>query len=592
MLSLRSCLVVLAVVGLGCTSIPAHMPSSAAREPPSVSSKIRAVPVPDPFPDEDTLAAIAARPAPGEAELLGEVVAPVDTWDLEGRGSLSTEWALYEGADLDARALGSALATDTTGRRVTRGMQCVAQEHGRFVLEYGDDPAADLAGFIAARCGTTVARVGVTVRRMPTEELPPALDVRRDGQAIAHMIEAMEPGASVGLWRGTRGAESVIAFATGAPDVEIEPVSLFAATRGQVEIRGRVAWPYDNLRGFATHDEVGYYTCTPIRGEHPVAPAFALRCPVRVHDDMAVIELHATPPGRLLGRRVLRLIVAPGGAVPDAYHAPTLRLPIASGAHDVVAVAAAINAMRRRAGLTAVSVAAGQSTVLDDLLPHFFAATDDPSAKDLADQIALGMIAGRRVEASVRWGAFFSNHTPSSWTLGRELAAELLSPQARAQIFDPDATAVAYASLSDPSHGMRRGVIATYSTFGGDDPAQVQRVFDALDRQRGARGLQPIVRIDGRRDLEVMRQASARVGEGQLEPEDALDDLLRHFVGETRRDMRGTILYPSSLAGWEPKLDGSLVTAHEVAAAVVVGHVQPPGAAWARPLVMIVYTEL
>ncbi len=85
---------------------------------------------------------------------------------------------------------------------------------------------------------------------------------------------------------------------------------------------------------------------------------------------------------------------------------------------------------------------------------------------------------------------------------------------------------------------------------------------------------------------------AVRIREGRIDPIDALDDLLTYFVDQTGRGFQGLLLAPHELDGWEPELEGPLVTAPKVAAAVTISHFVPPGAAWGRHLVLVVFTEL
>lgn len=193
----------------------------------------------------------------------------------------------------------------------------------------------------------------------------------------------------------------------------------------------------------------------------------------------------------------------------------------------------------------------------------------------------------------MRWGSFFSTGAPSNWSIERDLASELLSPHSRARLFDPAATAVAYASLSDPSHAMRRSIIATYSEFRDRDyTSEVTAFFDAIDRRRAARGLPPVVRVQGPEDRRTLARIAARVREGDVDPETALEELLRHFAQSTRRGVQGRLLLPYSLDGWEPEIEGDLVDGRSVAAAVTISHFQPAGTAWGRQVVFVVFTVL
>lgn len=575
-----------------CAHVPAKDTSARARNARSTTPEsARGLEIDDPFPTQDALDEITARPAPPTADLLGDPVAPVDAWTFTTPGATSADETIYAGEDESARALATVLGETGQGRRVVASMQCVAEQMGQFVLTHGDEPAGDVADFITGRCGSTVVSPAVMSQRMPIEEMPRRpLHAAKDRQFLDSIVEVLPAGASVGLWVGRGEDEGVMMVAWGVPEVELEPVPLTSVGR-HVDLRGRLSWDYDNLTGYATRGELGALPCRPIPREPVTSPDIALRCPVSADDEMTVVELSATPRDRLLGSRVLRVIVSPDEAGPVSYQAPTLSLPVGADDHDAVALATAVSSLRRKAGMPPVRASAGQSEVIADLLPHFLATTRDQG--ELADQIAMGMMAGRRVDGEIRWGAFFTTGAPSNWSIERHLAAELLSPQSRARLFDPEATTVAYGSLSDPSHAMRRAVVATYSELRDRDyTEEIVAFFDSIDRQRVARGLEPVIRVQGPSDSKTLAEAALRVREGVQSPDDALDDLLEHFVRTNDRGFRGMLLMPYSLDGWDPEIEGPLVTAPRVAAAVTISHFRPEGAAWGRQLVFVVFTEL
>ncbi|MCX4241390.1 hypothetical protein [Paraliomyxa miuraensis] len=550
--------------------------------------------IPDPFPTQAELDQISARPHPEAARLLGQSVAPIDAWDLQRPVAQRTEVVTYRGDDPNARALAAVLAEGKDGRRVTQGMQCVAEEMSRFVLAHGDEPAADLRGFIVARCGTPVSFPAVAIQRLPVEELPGRpLHPVKDRQFLDALAKDVPAEASAGFFIGRGEDEAVLGLAFGVPDVELEPVPLVLDGRHEVDVRGRMRWDFDNLSGHASRGELGALPCRPITHEPIAAPRFALRCPVAIDDAFTVIELNASPKGRLLGRGVLRLLVSSRGPVPTHYQSPRLSLPIGPQEHDDLALATAVSALRRKAGMEPVIASAGQSEVLAQLLPHFLVAIADPSQGELADQIALGMMAGRKVGTAIRWGSFSTSTSPSNWPLERDLAAELFSPYSRSRLFDPEANTVAYTEISDPAQPMRVSVIASYSELRDRDyTPQIVALFETIDRQRAAAGLDPLVRVMAPGDVRTMAAVAARVRDGELMPEDAVGQLLRHFAEQTHRSFEGMVLLPHSLEGWNPALEGPIVTDPQVAAAITISHFRPPGAAWGRNLVIVVFTVL
>lgn len=547
--------------------------------------------VDDPFPDEATLAEIAARPQPAPEQLFARRVAAADAWTLHGPGATETSDRAYAGPDRNAKVLATVAADYGEGRQVTAGMQCYAEEYGRFVLAHGDPPAQDIAAFMAMRCGTTVLTPAATAE--PTLFPPDGLALPRDADGLGKLLAMVPRGAHMGVWLGREGKRTMQAFAFGVPEVELEPVPVASGADGFVTLRGRITSEFDGLVGYTTQGELRFGTCRPLPGSPAAPPAFALRCPVSPQDEHAVVELLVVPRGRVLGRAVARVLVSPRGAAPTAYRTPSLALPIAEGDRDATAMVTALNTLRRRAGLRPASVAAGQTEVVQGLLPHLVAAMGDPSQAALADQIGMGISAGRRVEGTVRSGRFTLRSTHHDWPLARELGALLSSPITRAHLFDPDMATAAWATLTDPSKGQRLSVLASYRLFVDRDyTPEIGAFFDLVDLQRAVRGLEPVVRVDGPNDRALLQATAARVRDGQLDPLAAMDELLQHYAAQNHRTFQGTVLLPYDLEGWAPELQGDLVTARRVAAAVAVGHWDPPGSAWGRQLVLVVFTVL
>ncbi|MEX1362801.1 MAG: hypothetical protein AB1Z98_06725, partial [Nannocystaceae bacterium] len=170
------------VLGLCTVGVACDSSSSTATQAPAV--EVREVELESPFPDAAAVAELAARPRPEVAVLLGRAVADVDTWAMSEPGAERVQAVAYAGTDRNAKVLAKVLAEDATGRRLTQDMQCIASEHGRFVLAHGADPAADIQAFIATRCGTAVSDVQVVVTELPAGG-PKSLSFERDGARLA-----------------------------------------------------------------------------------------------------------------------------------------------------------------------------------------------------------------------------------------------------------------------------------------------------------------------------------------------------------------------------------------------------------------------
>ncbi|MEM7152513.1 MAG: hypothetical protein AAF799_06715 [Myxococcota bacterium] len=547
----------------------------------------------DPFPDEAAVEAIAARPAPELTQMFGEPESPVDHWTMHGAGAQRTPAAAYEDGDRASELAAEAFASKDEARTVSPGLQCAAAEFGHFALAHGAEPAADVRGFILARCGSLVTNITFSIDLIEPKRAPKSAFTTPQLRGLfARVADSFPPDAHVGLWAGRSDQGGAVVRVYGQPRMVLEPVPLASGKTGYVELRGEMQWDAQSIVGYATVGEQGYSICKRSPGTNEQAPRFALRCRVDPNDERAMIELQATPRGRIMSRRALQLIVSPKGSVPDDYQAPQLSLPIGDE-RDGTAWATAVTALRRSAELSSVSLSVGQTDVAQSLLPHLLAALRNSGQAELLDQIAMGLIAGRKIDEDVGSGTFFFSTVPRAWTLERELAAVLQSPHARSKIFDPDLSTLAVASLANEEGQMRSSVIAGYTVLRDRDYSwEIAAFFDAVDRHRVARGLEPVIRVEGPNDRKVLEAYAGRVRAGEIAPSEALDALLDHFVEEAKRDFHGIMFSPYAFLGWEPQLEGTLVEAERVAAAVTITHFVPDGAAWGRYLVLVTYTKL
>ncbi|MCA9653479.1 MAG: hypothetical protein KC501_26420 [Myxococcales bacterium] len=557
--------------------------SSTSTQGPAV--EVREVELESPFPDAASLMDLAARPRPEAAALFGPAVADVDTWTFVGVGGTTVEAAPYAGEDRNAVVAAQAIADDATGRRLTQGMQCLAEEYGQFVLAHGAAPAADIEAFMAMRCGTPVAHPRIVATPVPLASAKP-LHADRDRARLQAAFAGTAPGAQLGFYKGRGKTSAIEVLASGVPEATLDAPLALAGHAGQVELRGTVAWDLDTVVGWATAGAQGVAACT--RTGPVASPAFALRCPVAA-EGTTTIELHAAPRGELPERLVLRVLVAGGATVPTTYRAETLPLP-ADATRDEASVVNAVNALRLAAQLPPVAGVEAQSKVLGALLPQHAAAASDPAQAELANQAELGMIAGREIEGDLLSGGVLVTAAPVARSFERELAGALASPHARALVLDPQAKHLAFTTTEDQGLGMRRSALAVYAepAAEADHSADVAAYLDALDLQRQAAGLPPVVRGQDPADLQTMQATAARVYAGEIGPATALDELLRYIATKTKRSFKGSIVFPYSLAGWSPTFQGSLVEAEEVTVLAAIGrHRVQDG--WGRPMVVVLY---
>lgn len=534
----------------------------------------------DPFPSVEALAQYLDEPGPDIGEIL--TTSSPETWTLHGDGTDRIDIRPYDGPDPVGQAVATKLAQHPRGLSSTAGLQCFAEQFGRFALAHGSRPTSDVYGFIAARCGVASDGLMDAMRMGPASALPKsALAEDALPQHIDDALEMVPDDTRVGLWFGREGRRSAHVVVMGRPGLELrEPVMLSGRTEGYVDIRGRVSFAFDHLEGLATRGATGVARCQPSPNVIVRPPQLALRCPLD-GDSPTVITLFARLPGDVLGLTLLQTI-ASRGALPQTY---TPSLP--TGAAQ--SLAEAIADVRESAGLPAAKVSAPQSQVVAKALPHLLRLHTQRSEQGRT--LALGLLAGHALDGDLHRAHLAESTANSQWSASRELAALLWSPRGRARLLDPAVDTLAIASQSDEATGARYSLVATYQSQEADTrDATLAAVFDAIDRQRAVAGLPPVVRAGGPNDRTVLDATVGQLERGQLEVHDAMTQLLGHFVEQTHRGFQGTVLDDYDFDGWQPHVEGALVTEPKVAATAAVASMRPPGAAWSRRVVLIVYT--
>lgn len=551
--------------------------------------------VEQPFPSEAQLETISQRPAPSAEQMFRDAPVPVDAWTLRGPLPDSTGVRVYEGDDALARAAAEQLGADPRARLVSEGMQCVARELGHVALVHQGLPGRDLQQFIAARCGAVVTLPAVRLWQGEVPEGTPKADappVEVTRGVIAEAVEATPRGANLGAWAGIEGDRWAVVVAAGIPSATIAALPIDTGAEGYVELRGALPREYGWLQGYATRGEFGFSRCEAINDMSLGPGEFAQRCRVDPRDDMAVIELVAAEPGRVLGGTALQVLVSPSGAAPNHYQ---LRSPGAGavGAQDADALMTAINGLRRSLELAPLRADVEQSALVDNLLPHFLAARNDEAGGALQDQIAIGMMAGWKVNGLIRRSGVLTLSNHASRSMERVLAEALFSPSERASLLDPAARSAAVATLVDADAEAAAAMVVTYQFFEQHDYAREQvAFFDALDRARHGRGKPPVVRVGGPIAERVLGEGMQRVQRGESSPGEELDEVLGEFVERTQRGFRGTIYSTLVIDGWRPQFSEELLRAERVEVAVKIGHYRPRGGAWGQHVVFVVYSEM
>ncbi|MBL8948164.1 MAG: hypothetical protein JNK45_33630 [Myxococcales bacterium] len=555
------------------SSLVACRPAGGSRAP---ESKLR---IEQPFPALAQLEAIAKEPA-ASADT-GNPVRGVEAWTATG--PLPTAAATTPGQSAEAKAL--AALFDPGERAVTQEMSCFAREAGAFMLKHGAQPSVDLAAWMGARCGVGHPNPMIAVwNRGPTGAK--VFDAQRDRERILGGLKVVEGPADFGVAVVDDGTTAMSFVAVALRRAEFERVEMIPES-GHVSIRGRAPGPVGSVLGYITQGEHGVARCAPAPAPDAGANAFGMSCPVDPKDAGAAIEVMVAPQGSLLADQSLSLWVSPDGSMSDAWTARRVAVPVGGDEPDALAWLTAINTIREQRDLAPWTHADAQSTLVGGLLPHIITRGTPPERRN---QIALGMLAGWKVQGSIRNGTFGLSAVPRDIPLDRALGAAMASPAFRAIATTPDTNTAAIALHRSAATNLAHIAVVGYALFTARDYfAEEEWFLDQLDADRAARGLPPVERVGGPKDRAVLDAAATRVREGESNPEEELDVLLQHFATATGQQVRGMVYTTLTLDGYRPPFEGPLASATGVVAIVKIADWHPKGSAWGQHVIYVVY---
>ena len=565
--SILASLCVVFLVGCGAAARPVAV-APAASPPPS------------PFPSAaelDRVAAVPARPVSTRAM-------DVPTWDLAGPfpDAPTAAPAPYPGpwgALLDEAARGGRFTP-------TADMHCIAREVGRFFLRHRALPAETLRHHIEGWCATPA--VGVDLQTF-SGDVPAGVS---DEEVLAqwapgtrHMLAAIpaDAAAIAGLWYGREDGRAIVVVARAIPLVRLDATSLAPDADGVVVVRGALATPSSQVRVLVNRGRLAIAACS--LDEQVALPRFEARCAVDPADPTAWIELSALPPGRILGKAVLRLLARRAGAAPSfAMAEPFPAVDGAAQASGGAALADLVNRARSAAGLPTLAIADDESALATRLAPHFFGPLLDGDPAGQTDVIALGLMAGWQVPAPVADAGLYSSWTASS-DARYLIAAALDSPLGRSVLLDPDASHLAVGGVGDGGPSVLGGLFVTYQTVVEDATAATRAVLESIQAARAAAGLPPLHLLGGM-DADAA-DVAAQLRTGAMTPDDALHRLLAQVARRSPGVApEGWLLSTPGLDKLE--LPDGARTPGDNAAVVLAAPYRPAGEPWWRWAVVIV----
>jgi len=546
------------------------------------------------FPRQEALDELAEQPLPQDSAL-GERYRDLDTWELVGPFPDAVGVAPRPGGNALDPVVDDFVAARAGLVVATASMDCFAREVGRFLVAERGMPVEALQRFAAGRCAVATAPPNIaSFGWTNTRGLDDAGAVASLRAEIDQRVRDAVVGGplEIGMWIHAGEDRVDLVVVSGERGVRIEPVPSVPEADGRVELRGELLQAAEHVGASLTR---GRYEWSECKADESVRlPRFHLTCEVDAADTAAWITLVYTPPERLLGNVGLSLLVRPHGGEERVFsrfaYAPAR--PVADAAALSAAFTEVLNGVRGSAGLRPLTLDTQQSQAAERIAPYYFAALVGEAPPSAADLIALGMLAGWKVDGIVQEGEFAWAWGVESLDVSRLLADALESPDARSALLSKEAERLAVGPLlgtGNEEGSAYLGVIAsTYTLFSeATHRRDAQRVHDQLREVRTARGLPAPGVLEEARPLTV--EAAARVQAGE-DPRDVLEELI---------ESGAELLRGRPVVGWMAETQDldtlvfpdDFVSRKELDLAVAVPIRRPEGEAWGRYVVLLLAAE-
>jgi hypothetical protein len=569
-----------AVVVAGCAA-PSPSPSPPSDDEPQSSGR---------FPSASDLDRLAEKPAPQRLELQREL--DVETWKLVGPFPEHLQIEL-RAVDTPWDSLLSEAARQRPGLLLqTEAMHCVAREAGLFYLDHQAQPGPGLQRYITSRCNAAVPayRAATLYTRVP-ESASEQEVFDRWRESVAESIRQLTVGGpgTVGVWYGRNGQEVLVMVVAGTRAVHVDPVETILEPGSTVFITGEALLPVDAVSAIISRARFGFAICNA--DPNVALPRFAFECVPDPSDESAIISVGYTPPGRLIAKSGVNLLLFPGGRPSAEYRLFSYSSErIVSDADTAGAqFVEVLNEVRGDAGLESLQEAPAQSAIASSLAPHFFSALLGNSAETDADLVALGMIAGWGVDGILQSGRFAWSVAGATRDVGRLLSTILEYPVGRQVLLDPEAEKIAVGAIVDPGGeaSSMAVLVGTYTLFSESAHAKnAEGVYVRFQKARAEHGLQPAKRLE---QIGPMSMEAAGLVQAGLEPRQAFDQLLQSSSAALRRPVSGWLAEVSDLDDLEFPED--FVSRASLEIAVGVAYRRPDPEPWGRYVVMVVVAE-
>lgn len=467
--------------------------------------------------------------APKPTKVFRDKSVDVDRWELAGPFPDRIGDAPFEASDTWSRLFVEHAVAK--GARPSAPLACAARETARFITAKGGYPGSLLRDFINARCGSGAPHVAV---RSVSGEAPDGVtdeQLFEHWQAdVAKMVDGLSPGQSAGLAFVRDGGKAAIVLASVTPKGALEPLSIFPFDDNTVVVRGNAPAGAEHVFGYANQGHTKSVRCRDTK--RFALPSFELVCEVDGTDARTWVDVSSVEKGRLLGYSFAQLLVWPGRSPSNVYERPVYGTP--GGELTPDGVLAKLNEVRAAAGMTPLVLSAAQSADNHELAPFFFDAEVRQDAA-LEDRIAMGVIAGWRVESEISGGTISSEWVDRP-DLSLLIAHQLESAGSRAQLLDPEHRVLAVGLYEED--GFVAALMSAYSKVATATwPDSTEAVMLQLDEARKKAGLPEVQWI--RLPSQLEKFAANAVANGTWDDEEALERFMQETVEVTRRPVHG-----------------------------------------------------
>ncbi|MEW5740029.1 MAG: hypothetical protein AB1938_13940 [Myxococcota bacterium] len=488
------------------------------------------------FTSREELEKVLAAPKP--VKVFKDASLDVDAWELAGPFPLEVADAPHEADGVFSRFF--LARAQAKGVRPTQPLACVARETARFILEKERYPGSLLRDFIVARCGSAASNVRLqSLSGEAPEDVGDDALLSRWESDVGKMVEALRAGQSGGLSLVRGGGKAVVVLASVTPSGSLEPLSIFPSPDGAVVLRGTAPAGAAELYAYANQGATKSVRCRDT-GRFQL-PSFEVTCQVDLADAHAWIEVGSAEKGRLLGHGFAQVLVWPGQQPSTRYVRPQYGTP--GGELSPEGVLAKLNEVRTAGGLAPLELSSAQTADNRELAPFFFDAVfrGDDSQQD---RIALGVIAGWRVESDISGGTIGSQWVEAP-ELSLLLAHQLESAGTRAMLLDPDNRVLAVGLYQE--EGFVAALVSAYPKVGSTTwPDSTEAVLVHLDEARKKEGRPEAQWV--RLPSQLEKYLADGVAKRSFDDEEALERFMTEAAEVTRRPVQGWRIHASKLS--------------------------------------------